>query len=126
MKHYIDPTTKEVYAYESDGSQDAYIKAGLEPLSDADLAEIRQIPLPSSQPIRYTSLEFLDFFTQSEQLSVVQATLTQAVVKLWYDRMLAAGYITIADERTSAGLDALVGAGLLTAERRTQIIEVMS
>ena len=38
MKHYIDNTTKEIYAYESDGSQDDYIKEGLVPISDEDLA----------------------------------------------------------------------------------------
>lgn len=29
MKHYKDPHTNELYAYEADGSQDEYIKAGL-------------------------------------------------------------------------------------------------
>ena len=42
MKHYIDNKTKEVYAYEADGSQDAYIKSGLVPISDADLATLRK------------------------------------------------------------------------------------
>jgi len=38
MKHYIDKSTREIYAYESDGSQDAFIKEGLVPISDEDLA----------------------------------------------------------------------------------------
>jgi hypothetical protein len=29
MKHYKDPNTNEVYAYEADGSQDEFIKEGL-------------------------------------------------------------------------------------------------
>jgi len=41
MKHYIDRTNNEVYAYEADGSQDAYIKDGLESITDADLAILR-------------------------------------------------------------------------------------
>jgi len=41
MKHYIDKETNEVYAYESDGSQDDYIKEGLVPISDEDLAILR-------------------------------------------------------------------------------------
>ena len=41
MKNYIDPVTKEVYAYESDGSQDEFIKDGLVPISDADLVILR-------------------------------------------------------------------------------------
>lgn len=77
-------------------------------------------------PPQFTSLEFLDLFTQAEQLAVATSTMTQPVVKLWYDRMLAAGFITLADTRTEAGLGALVGAGLLTAERKAEIVSAMS
>ena len=41
MKHYKDPDTKEVYAYEADGSQDAFIKNGLVPMSNEEVAAIR-------------------------------------------------------------------------------------
>ena len=41
MKHYKDSITNEIYAYAADGSQDAYIKAGLVPISDAELAILR-------------------------------------------------------------------------------------
>ena len=41
MKHYIDKETNEVYAYESDGSQDDYIKEGLVLISDEELAVLR-------------------------------------------------------------------------------------
>lgn len=41
MKYFIQRENNEVFAYESDGSQDAYIKPGLEPLSDEEYAEIR-------------------------------------------------------------------------------------
>ena len=37
MKHYKD-VLNNIYAYESDGSQDAFIKEGLVPISDEDLA----------------------------------------------------------------------------------------
>ena len=37
MKHYKDESNN-LYAYESDGSQDAFIKEGLVPISDEDLA----------------------------------------------------------------------------------------
>ena len=37
MKHYRDESNK-IYAYESDGSQDDYIKEGLVPIRDEDLA----------------------------------------------------------------------------------------
>jgi len=47
-------------------------------------------------------------------------------MKLWYDRMLAASFITLADPRTEAGLDVLVAAGLLTAERKAEIVGAMA
>ena len=72
-----------------------------------------------------TSLEFLELFTPAEQVAVVSATMTSPVVKLWYDKMLAAMNITLSDPRTEAGLDALVAAGLLTAERKSEIVEAM-
>jgi len=42
MKHYINNETKEVFAYEADGSQDAYIKSDLVPISDVDLEKLRK------------------------------------------------------------------------------------
>ena len=42
MKHYIDKTTKEIFSYESDGSQEDYIKSGLVPISDTALATLRE------------------------------------------------------------------------------------
>lgn len=40
MKHYINKQTNEIYAYAADGSQDAYIKPELIPISDAELAAL--------------------------------------------------------------------------------------
>ena len=83
-------------------------------------------PLPPPPPKQFTSLEYLDLFTESEQLAVVSATMAVPQVKLWYDKMLAAGYITSADPRTEGGLSALVGAGLLTEPRMVEILEAMA
>jgi hypothetical protein len=80
---------------------------------------------PPAPPPRFTSLEFLDLFTTDEQLAVVTASMANAAVKLWYDRTLAASFITISDLRTEAGLTALASAGLLTAARKTAIVEAM-
>ena len=83
-------------------------------------------PLPPPAPKQFTSLEYLDLFTEDEQLAVVTATMASPQVKLWYDKMLAAGYITSADPRTDGGLSALVGAGLLTEARKAEILAVMA
>jgi hypothetical protein len=41
MKHYKDPNTNELYAYEADGSQDEFIKEGLVAITDAEADSIR-------------------------------------------------------------------------------------
>ena len=87
-------------------------------------------PLPADPatpppPKQFTSLEYLDLFTESEQLAVVSATMAVPQVKLWYDRMLAASFVSLSDPRTSAGLQALVSAGLLTQVRRAAIVAAM-
>lgn len=80
---------------------------------------------PVVPPKHFTSLEFFDPFTPEEQLSIATAAMQSAQVKLWYDRTLAASFITLADPRTEAGLSALVQDGLLTEERKDTILEQM-
>ncbi|PTQ70281.1 DUF4376 domain-containing protein [Pseudomonas sp. GV071] len=41
MKHFIDRATGEIFAYERDGSQDAYIRPNLEPIDEMALAAHR-------------------------------------------------------------------------------------
>lgn len=84
-------------------------------------SEIEPEPIPQFKT-QFTSLEFLDRFTDQEQLDVVEATMGVAQVKLWYDRLLAASFIDIADIRTAAGLDALITASLLQAHRKAEIL----
>jgi len=90
------------------------------------IIKIDQTKLPAPVYPQFTSLQFLDLFTESEQLAVATAAMQSAQVKLWYDRTLAAMFITLADPRTEGGLTALVGAGLLTAERKAAIVAAMS
>jgi hypothetical protein len=42
MKHYKDPNTNEIYAYEADGSQDTFIKPGLIAITESEVNAIRQ------------------------------------------------------------------------------------
>ena len=89
------------------------------------IIKIDPTKLPGPVYPQFTSLQFLDLFTEAEQLAVATAAMQSAQVKLWYDRLLAAMFITLADPRTAAGLDALVAIGLLTATRRDEIIGAM-
>ena len=71
--------------------------------------------------LNLSSLTFLDLFTESEQIAVASAAMTNVHAKLWYDRTLAAEFITLDDPRTESGLDALVAMGLITEPRKTEI-----
>ena len=57
MKHYRDPIANEIYAYAADGSQDAYIKAGLVPISDAELAALRA---PTLEEVRVKQIGIIE------------------------------------------------------------------
>ena len=83
-------------------------------------------PAPPPAAPRFTSLEFLDLFTDAEQITVATAAMQHATVKLWYDKMLAAAYITLDDPRTEQGLSSLVAAGLLSAQRKTEVVATMT
>ena len=81
-------------------------------------------PTPTPTPRACSSLQFMDRFTESEQLSIVTATMCVPQVKIWYDRMIAATEIVYKDPRTIGGLQALVTAGLITQERIDEILPV--
>jgi len=93
----------------------------------AQADDVLNNPEPEPEPSypRFTALEMLDLFTEAEQLAVVQATLTNAAVRLWYDRLIAATFVTYQDPRTEGGLQALVDSGLLTQVRKDEIVQQM-
>lgn len=82
-------------------------------------------PLPVEpsppQPQRMSSLTFLELFAEDELVAIATAAMQDVQAKLWYDRTLAAEYVTIEDPRTAYGLQALVSMELLTAERAEEI-----
>ena len=82
-------------------------------------------PLP--QPYRkFYGNDKLDLFTQAEQLAVVTATMADPQVKLMYDRLLGAAFLSYEDPETEQGLQLLVAKGLLTQERKAQIVSAMT
>ena len=81
-------------------------------------------PLPPQFPV-FVGNAKLDLFTPSEQLAVVTATMTDPVVKLMYDRLLGAAFLTYEDPETEQGLQLLVVKELLTQERKTEIVMQM-
>lgn len=95
---------------------------------------VEALPLPEPEPeLEPSPLQYprffgnakLDLFTQAEQLEVVTATMSDPMVKLMYDRLLGAEYLTYEDPETEQGLSLLVSKGLLTAERKSAIVALM-
>lgn len=119
--------------------------ATLDPLPDYDPATqrcrrvagawaVEQIPAPPAPQVlepapprwpRYVGNAKLDLFTLDEQLAVVTATMTDPVVKLMYDRLLGAAFLTYEDPETEQGLSLLASKGLLTPERKAAIVAEM-
>lgn len=112
--HIVVPSETVEYA-----QYRAWLDDGNEPLPPPEPE-----PLPPQYP-RLTALEMLDQFTEAEQLAVVAATMTEPAIKLWYDRLIAATYVTYEDPRTEAGLQALVDAELITQQRKIEIVAAM-
>ena len=68
MKHFIDPTTNEVYGYEEDGSQDEFIPSRLVLMTDP------WPPLPTLAEIKSTKVEQLNTLCSSEITSGFQSS----------------------------------------------------
>lgn len=78
-------------------------------------------PLPAP-PRTTTPLQFIERFTEAEQLAIVTAAMQVPALRLWYDKLMAAQQVVFDDPRLAAGMDALVAAGLLTAERNAEVL----
>lgn len=70
----------------------------------------------------WTPLQFIEQFTDDEQLSVKTLSMSNAQIGLWYDKLLASQEVIVDDARLIAGLNALVSAGVLTQERVDEIL----
>ena len=82
-------------------------------------------PEPEPQYPHFYGNEKLDMFTPAEQLAVVTATMNDPVVKLMYDRLLGAAYLTYEDPETEYGLQLLLDKGLITQDRKVSIVAAM-
>lgn len=78
---------------------------------------------PVTAPLRLSFLEFIDLFTEQEQLAIAGAAMTDVATKLWYDRAVGAQFIDLGDARLVAGLQKMVDAKLLTSARRTRVLK---
>lgn len=84
----------------------------------------RPLARPSSgpAPTAISKGAFLARFTSAELLAIATAAQTVAAVNVWLITAQSADSIDLALPETTAGVDALVSAGLLTAARATAIL----
>ena len=68
--------------------------------------------------------EFLGVFTTAEQVAIKTAAMNPANVALalWYDKALGGATMSLDHSATTDGLDALVAAGLIDADRKAEIL----
>lgn len=136
MHTFKDTDTGLYWQFDSDA--DVRLIDGVYQVFDVNGNRIMSVPetlepadaLPSPESAssvypQFSALEMLDQFTETEQLAVVAATMTEPAIKLWYDRLIAATYVTYEDPRTEAGLQALVDAELITPQRKSEIVAAM-
>lgn len=71
-----------------------------------------------------SSLDFLRLF-DPERRAIKQAAMQDVDIGIWYDDTVAAQFVTYSDPRVEQGLAALVTAGLLTPERKAEIVSRM-
>lgn len=88
----------------------------------ADLAASQASIQPQVIEQSFTWLEFMDLFTEPEQVELAGAAMTDPTMKLWYDRALGAQGIYLSDERTIAGVNHAAEQGLITNNRRDAVL----
>lgn len=119
---YFKSPTGEVFAYETHAEREQFGPADLVQMTEAEVRAHLNPPAPPAAPRTCTPLEFIERFTEAEQLAVVTAAMQVPALRLWYDKLMAAQQVVEDDPRLAAGLDALVSAGLITQQRRDEVM----
>lgn len=83
------------------------------------------VPEQEPQFPRFYGNTKLDLFTPTEQMTVAEAAATIPPVALTFYRMINAAYMSYEDPEAEQGLSLLVSYGLLTQERKDEIVSQM-
>lgn len=79
-------------------------------------------PVPEVE-ITIEPLAFIERFTMQEQIAIVTAGLSNVPLQLWLTKAVGASSgIVLNGSRTLAGMQALVAAGLITEQRKNEIL----
>jgi len=79
-------------------------------------------PEPVTTPRIVTKLAFRYRLTDAEYVGILTAAKTDVSVAAWIETFNIVSQVNLDDPRTKAGLDMMVSKGLLTAERKTEIL----
>ena len=81
-------------------------------------------PIVEHQPVikSWTPLEFIEEFTDHEQVAVKTLAMSNTQIGLWYDKLLASQVVVANDERLLTGLQALVDAKVISKEKINTIL----
>jgi hypothetical protein len=82
-------------------------------------------PTPPPPPLPtwvITKVAMISRFTPQEYVGIVGATKTDVEVQAWYDLFQAASKVNLQDQRTIAGINALVPKDLITQDRADTIL----
>jgi hypothetical protein len=116
---YTDATNNVVHVINADGVSRMSMLASALPQG----AAVQPADIVPEPPQTTTPLEFIERFTEAEQLAIVTAAMSVPALRLWYDKLMAAQQVVFDDPRLEAGLDALVASGLITQSRKAAILE---
>jgi len=81
--------------------------------------------IPAEAPVpqtKCTPLQFIEKFTDTEQLAIVTAAMSSPALRLWYDKLMASQEVVFSDPRMSSGMEALVTFGLISEARSEEIL----
>ena len=91
-------------------------------LGESESNQIEEYVEPAKKPrIKGTAREFMGIFTKEEKLAIVNLSMSNAEVKLWYDEALA-GDVELDHPDVQEGLLVMQIAGVITAERVAEIL----
>jgi len=79
-------------------------------------------PVPTQPVPKCTPLQFIEKFTDAEQLAIVTAAMSSPALRLWYDKLMASQEVVFSDPRMSSGMEALVTFGLISEARSEEIL----
>jgi hypothetical protein len=96
--------------------------AALEQLGYADTGFLPVADPPAPTPTLLSDYDFLLLFTSDERIAIRAAAQSNGALYVWLDLLIRVNEVHLDDPKTIGGIDALVTAGLLTADRAALIL----